>query len=57
MDTLSDKVDVRGAMFIVVRNGHGNTSSNSGATDSISQSPNTLRNGIHPIITPLAMGK
>ena len=47
----------RGVIVIVVRNGHGDTSSNLDETDCISHSTNTLGKGMNPIILPPAMGK
>ena len=47
----------RGVMVIVVRNGHGDMSSNLYETDCISHSTNTLGKGMNPIILPPAMGK
>ena len=51
------KRGARGVMVIVVGNGHGDTSSNTGHTDCISHSTNTLGKGMNPIILPPAMGK
>ena len=42
-------------MVTVVRNGHGDTSLNSGETDCISHSTNTLGKGMNTIILPPAM--
>ena len=47
----------RGVMVIVVGNGHGYTSSNSGQDIAFSHSTNTLGKGLNPIILPPAMGK
>ena len=47
-------------MVIVVKNGHGNTSSIPRLhfeSDCISHSTNTLGKGMNPIIIPPAMGK
>ena len=49
--------DARGVMVIVVRNGHGNTSSILDGTDCISHRTNTLGKGMNPDILPPAMGK
>ena len=49
-----------GVVVIVVGNGHGDTSSRVqilDETDCISHSPNTLGEGMNPIILPPAMGK
>ena len=44
-------------MVIVVRNGHGDTSSNLDETDCISHRTNTFGKGMNPIILPPAIGK
>ena len=46
-----------GVMVIVVRNGHGVTSSNLDETNCISYSTNTLGKGMNPIILPPGIGK
>ena len=48
---LGNKGSARGVMVIVLGNGHGDTSSNTG------HSTNTLGKGMNPIILPPAMGK